>query len=157
MPRSKQGWYELTNPEKFIKPIDDYMKSFKDGFVNYKSGLELTGIRYVDTNPKVKCWSLEPFNIKYIKPTDKKIHRYFIDLYIEMKTGHKFLVEIKSSSETVKPKPPKKQTAKAKRRYAKMLETYAINTAKWNAAREVAKKNGFQFIFLTEKELGHSK
>jgi hypothetical protein len=44
----KQGWYELLNPKKFIKPIDEHMKSFKDGKVNYKSSLELNGIRYCD-------------------------------------------------------------------------------------------------------------
>ena len=44
----KQGWYNLLNAAKFQKLIDEHMKSFKDGKVNYKSSLELKAIRYCD-------------------------------------------------------------------------------------------------------------
>ena len=64
----KQGWYRLLNPEKFIKPIDELMSSYKDGHVNYKSSLELKAIRYCDWNSSVNKWSLEPFAIQYLKP-----------------------------------------------------------------------------------------
>jgi len=149
----KQGWYELLNPNKFIKPIDEHMQSFKDGRVNYKSSLELKAIRYADYNKHITKWSLEPFNIKYTKPTDGKVHRYYIDLFLEFSTGEKFLVEIKSKGETIPPKKPSKNTQKAQLNYQKAIQTYYVNQAKWNAAKEFAKLNKMKFIVLTEDQL----
>jgi|FLOH01.1.fsa_nt_gi hypothetical protein len=153
MYNNKEGWYTLQNPEKFLKPIDEHMQSHNNGKVNYKSGLELKGIRYCDWNKHIIKWSLEPFNIKYVKPTDGKIHRYYIDLFIEFSTGDKFLVEIKSSGETKPPKKPQKKTQKSLINYQKALQTYAINQAKWKAAKLFAEKNNLKFIILTENEL----
>ena len=153
MYNNKEGWYTLQNPEKFLKPIDEHMQSHNNGKVNYKSGLELKGIRYCDWNKHIIKWSLEPFNIKYVKPTDGKIHRYYIDLFIEFSTVDKFLVEIKSSGETKPPKKPQKKTQKSLINYQKALQTYAINQAKWKAAKLFAEKNNLKFIILTENEL----
>lgn len=150
---AKQGWYELTNPNKFIKPIDEHMQSHKNGKVNYKSGLELKAIRYADFNKHIVAWSLEPFNIKYIKPTDGKKHRYYIDLFLEFNSGDRFIVEVKSKSETIPPKKPKKNTQKSQINYQRALETFAINQAKWQSAKEFAKNNDLRFIILTENEL----
>ena len=149
----KQGWYKLLNPEKFIEPIDEHMQSFKDGHVNYKSSLEFKAIKYADYNKHITKWSLEPFNIKYIKPTDGKYHRYYIDLFLEFSTGDKFLVEIKPKSQTVQPQKPKKNTQKAQLNYQNALMTYHINQAKWKAAEEFAEYNDMRFIILTEEQL----
>ncbi len=154
MYNSHQGWYKILNPEKFVKPIDEHMKSYKDGHVNFKSRLELKAIKYADYNKFVVRWSLEPFHVKYLKPTDGKIHRYFIDLFLEFQTGDKFIVEIKSKGETVPPKPPKNKTQKALVNYQRALQTYAINEAKWKAANEFATQQKMKFIILTEDELG---
>lgn len=154
MYNSYQGWYKILNPQKFIRPIDEHMKSYKNGEVNFKSRLELKAIKYADFNKHVVKWSLEPFHVKYIKPTDGKIHRYFIDLFLEFKTGDKFIVEIKSKGETVPPKPPKRKTEKAMINYQRALQTYAVNQAKWKAARQFAESKGMQFVILTEDELG---
>lgn len=153
MYNSYQGWYKLLNPQKFIKPIDEHMKSFKDGEVNFKSRLELKAIKYADFNKHIVNWSLEPFNVKYIKPTDGKIHRYYIDLFLEFSSGDKFIVEIKSKGETIPPKPPRNKTQKAMVNYQRALQTYAVNQAKWKAAEEFAKANKLRFIILTEDEL----
>jgi len=152
---SKKGWYKLLNVEKFIKPIDGYMKSFNEskGQVEYKSSLELNAIRYCDYNKFIVKWSCEPFNIKYVKPIDGKVHRYFIDLYVQFETGHKFLIEVKQSSETKPPRKPRKQTAKSLRNYERACVTYSTNSAKWAAAEQFAKQQGMYFTFLTEKEL----
>jgi len=149
----KSGWYRLVNPSKFIKPIDEHMKSYKEGHVNYKSSLELSAIRYADFNKHITRWSLEPFAIKYLKPIDGKYHRYYIDLVLEFVSGDKFLVEVKSSGETKPPRKPKKKTEKALINYQKALQTYYVNKAKWEAAEEFAKNNGFRFIILTEEQL----
>lgn len=149
----KQGWYRLLNPEKFIKPIDELMKSYKDGHVNYKSSLELKAIRYCDWNSNVNKWSLEPFAIQYLKPTTGKFHRYYIDLVIEFNNSEKFLVEVKPFSQTKAPRKPRKLTDKSKLNYARNMETWLVNQAKWTAAKQFCESNGFKFIILTEKEL----
>lgn len=157
MYRSHKGWYKITNPSKFIRPIDEYMESTinRDGntYVQYKSGLERIAFCYADMNPKIKFFSVEPFNIQYIKPTDNKIHRYYIDMFLEFVTGDKFLVEIKSYNETIPPEKPRVNTARSVIRYKNAVETYMINQAKWKSAREFAEKRGMRFIILTENEL----
>ena len=150
---TKKGWYKIINLEKFIEPIDEHMQSYKDGRVNFKSSLELIAIKYCDFNKHIVKWSLEPFNIKYIKPTDGKYHRYYVDLFIEFSTGDKFLVEIKPKSETTEPKKPKTVSKKSIRNYEKAKITYAINKAKWEAATEFALTNKMKFIILTEEQL----
>lgn len=157
---AKQGWYRVLNHEKFINQMQEsktVMKSTRivDGFleINYKSGLERTCMRYCDMNIHVKKWSLEPFAIKYYKYTTRKYHRYFIDFFIEFSNGQKFLVEVKSYNETREPTPPKKRTQKSIMNYQKALETFNINTSKWDAAKLFCKEKGLTFIILTEKEL----
>lgn len=147
----KSGWYELKNSQKFIKPIDEYMQSYKDGHIQYKSSLEENAFRYADNNINVTKFSIEPFHIKYLKPTDRKIHRYYIDMFLEIKNELKFIVEIKSTSQTIPPKKPYKKTAKSMRNYQRALGTYMVNRAKWLAAEEFAEKNDMRFIILTEK------
>lgn len=147
----------MLNPEKVIKPTDNYMKSYiiEENLIklNYKSSLECKCLRYCDMNKYIKRYSLEPFSIQYYKPTTQKFHRYFVDLYIEFENSQKFLVEVKSSCETVEPKKPSKKTQKAILNYQKALQTYIINQAKWKAATEFAESNNMRFIILTEKEL----
>lgn len=146
MARYRQGWYKLNFPEKFRLPIDKTMNSYKDGHVNFKSSLELKAFRYCDLNPRVKEWSLEPFHIPYIKPTDMRPHRYFPDLWIRFESGQIFIVEVKSSSETKMPRKNDKQ-------YASKLQTYLINQSKWQAAKNFCESKGAHFQILTEKVL----
>lgn len=157
---AKQGWYRVLNPNKFINQMQEsktVMKStrFVEGFleINFKSGLELRCIRYCDMNIHVTKFSLEPFAVKYLSPKDGKIHRYFIDFFIEFSNGQKFLVEVKSSGETVAPKIPGKKSEKAILNYQKALQTFAVNSAKWESAKSFCKEKGLTFIILTENEL----
>lgn len=155
--KSHKGWYQVQCTEKFIKPIDEYMESCirKDNaiYIEYKSMLERIAFRYADINPKVKYFSIEPFNIPYIKPLDNRAHRYYIDMYIEFVNGQKFIVEIKSKGETIRPSKPRVFNAKSAQRYKEAVETYIVNQAKWNSAKEFAKSKGLQFIILTEDQL----
>lgn len=154
---AKKGWYTVINPEKVIKPADNYMKSciIEENTIklNYKSSLELKCLRYCDMNIHIKRFGLEPFAVKYLSPKDGKIHRYFIDFFIEFSNGQKFLVEVKSSGETREPKIPGKKTEKAILNYQKALQTFAVNTSKWSSARAFCKEKGLTFIILTENEL----
>ena len=157
---AKQGWYRVLNSSKFISQMQEsktVMKSTRivDGFleINYKSGLELKAMRYMDLNIHIKKFSLEPFCIPYSSPKDGKIHRYFIDFFIEFSNGQKFLIEVKSSGETREPKKPGKKTEKAILNYQKALQTYAVNKSKWASATQFCKEKGLTFIILTENEL----
>ena len=120
--------------------------------VAYKSSLELKALQYCDLNPKVEKFSLEPFAINYIKLTDNKVHRYYPDMLVKFSTKT-FVVEIKSSQETIPPKMPKSQTTKSIRNYQKAMQTYAINQAKWKAAIKFCESRDLTFMILTEKHL----
>ena len=150
--KSHKGWYRLLYPEKFIRQLDETMNSMKitnDGiFIEYKSSLELKFIRYCEMNSNITKYSLEPFPIQYIKPTDGQFHRYYIDFFVEFKNGAKFLVEIKPYSQTKKPILRKNPT-----KYKDELIIYYINQAKWKAAKDFAEKRNMKFIVLTEREL----
>ena len=153
--KSYKGWYTISNPEKFVPPIDGYMKSFNESTmqVEYKSSLELKSFMYCCNSSAVKKWSVEPYPIHYLKPTDGMQHRYYPDLWIEFKSGKKVLVEVKSSGETQEPKKPKKMNQNAIRRYKRALITWSINQAKWEAAQEFCKENDMEFMLLTERQL----
>tara|TARA_R100001594_G_scaffold64482_1_gene98759 strand:+ start:200 stop:637 length:438 start_codon:yes stop_codon:yes gene_type:complete len=145
MGRWRQGIFVPKNKDKFIgsKAV-------------YRSGLELKFFRFCDSNPNVLKWGSENVVIPYRSPIDHKMHRYFVDNYIEIKEGDKkikYLVEIKPSKQT---KPP---TVKYKKKRHLIYEQrcYAINQAKWSAAKEYSKKIGGVFIILTEKELIRNK
>ena len=115
--------------------------------------LERIAFRYADINPKVKYFSIEPFNIPYVKPLDNKVHRYFIDMYLEFINGSKFIVEIKSKGETIRPIKPKKLTSKSILNYKESVETFIVNQAKWKSAKEFAKEKNLKFVILTEEQL----
>ena len=157
---AKKGWMKVLNKSKLVMQTNEsksVMNSIrlKDGEVevNYKSSLEFKAFRYCDMNKYIKKWSLEPFSIQYYKITTKKFHRYFVDLYIEFENNQKFLVEVKSYKETIKPTIPKKKTQKAMLNYNKAEETYAINLCKWKAAEAFCQERGMRFLILTEREL----
>ena len=158
--KSHKGWYRLLYPEKFIRQLDETMNSMKitkDGiFIEYKSSLELKFIRYCEMNSNITKYSLEPFPIQYIKPTDGQFHRYYIDFFVEFKNGAKFLVEIKPYSQTKPPKVSSKRQMLTES-LKKKMDTYLINQAKWDAARKFCFNNGMSFIVLTEKELLKSR
>tara|TARA_R100001224_G_scaffold45390_1_gene26140 strand:+ start:497 stop:934 length:438 start_codon:yes stop_codon:yes gene_type:complete len=145
MNKWRQGTFIPKNIHKFIgsKAI-------------YRSGLELKFFRFCDDNPNVIKWGSENVVIPYTSPIDHRVHRYYVDNYIEIKEGtvtKKYLVEIKPSKQT---KPP---TVKYKKKKHLIYEqrAFVINQAKWSAAREYCKKIGGSFIILTEKELISNK
>ena len=70
--------------------------------------------------------------------TDNKIHRYFIDLFVEMDNGECILVEIKPKKETNPPKKPSRKT----KRYINEVVTFVKNQSKWEAANQFAEHKG---------------
>ena len=119
-----------------------------------RSGWEKALCIWLDHNKSVTKWVSEEVVVQYLCPTDRKMHRYFLDFFVEIKDKkgdiRKLLIEVKPKSQTVPPK-----STKGKRR-ATLLEeqlTYIKNDAKWKAAREWAKKNGAEFVIWTEDHL----
>lgn len=137
-----QGFFTPSHPEKYE---GDVTKIF------YRSSWELRFNQFLDSNPNVLSWSSEPFAIPYLKPTDRKIHRYFPDYYVRVVTREnlikKFIVEIKPKAQA--------RTSKSRLQHRRMIEnvTYAINKAKWTAAQRFCAENHIEFKLLTEDQL----
>lgn len=132
-----------------------YRKKYKGDPTNivYRSLWELKFMKYCDLNENILEWGSEEIVIPYISPLDNRIHRYFPDFYVRVrnKTGRteKLIIEIKPLKQTT---PPKKQQRRTKR-YITEVTTYAVNDAKWKAAKEYCEDRRWKFKILTEKEL----
>ena len=141
----KVGRYIVQNKEKYVANLQE---------CHYRSGWELKYMKYLDTHPNVIEWGSENVIIPYYSPVEKKTRRYFVDFYakVKSKTGEyrKFIIEVKPADQCKPPKKPKKQT----QGYIKKLKAYVMNQAKWKAARKWAEKRGYEFVIITEKELG---
>jgi hypothetical protein len=120
----------------------------------YRSSWELRFMIWADEKPNVIKWRSEETVIPYISPIDNKLHRYFVDFQIQIKdkTGvlKTYLIEIKPEIQT---KPPVVQRRVTKR-YLEEVVTWGKNEAKWKAAKEYAKDRGWEFLIITEKNLG---
>lgn len=108
---------------------------------------------YCDKNPAILEWGSEEIFIPYISPLDGKRHKYYPDFYIKVrdKTGKvkKYLVEVKPAYQVKGPQVQKRKTKK----YITEVTTYAVNQAKWKAAKEFCADHMWEFIILTEHEL----
>ena len=139
-----KGKFKPLNPEKYKGNVNNIVA---------RSSWETKAFIWCDTNPNVVKWGSEEIVIPYISPLDGEFHRYFVDLYMEIKDVNgnrkKFLVEIKPKRFTQKPAVPKRKT----KRFLQEAMQYAVNEAKWQAAEKVCKKNGMEFIILTEDQL----
>ena len=109
----------------------------------------------LDSHPDVLEWSSEEIIIRYRSPIDGKVHRYFPDFWVKKKdTSGKIvedLIEVKPYNQT---KPPAIMEGKPTRRYINEVMTWGINSAKWKAAQEYCADRGWNFVIITEKELG---
>tara|TARA_B100000575_G_C23130994_1_gene656042 strand:- start:592 stop:1014 length:423 start_codon:yes stop_codon:yes gene_type:complete len=137
--RFKQGKYIPRNPNKY--------KGDPNNIV-YRSSWEYKFMLWCEQTPSVTEWGSEEIAIPYVSPVDGKKHRYFPDFYVKIK-NKKYMVEVKPYKQTKEPKTQKRIT----KRYFTEVVTYAVNKAKWKAATEVCKDNGYEFMIITEKEL----
>ena len=112
-------------------------------------------MNYCDLNESINGWQSEEFFIPYRSPIDNRVHRYFPDFLIKYKDSKKRLrtmvVEVKPKKETkMPPTNPKKRT----KSWAYSVRNWAINQAKWKAAREFCKDRNYEFKIMTEDDLG---
>jgi len=137
---SYKGKYTIKKPEKYA---GDPSK------VIYRSLWERNAFRWCESNPKVKLWNSEEVVIPYKYSVDQRLHRYYVDLLIEMDNKKIYLVEIKPKKDTT---PPKKKSRKTKK-YIQESLTFIKNQDKWKAASEFAEHNGWHFQVWTEETL----
>lgn len=109
---------------------------------------------WADRKSNVIKWKSEETVIPYRSPIDDRYHRYFVDFQVQVRDKNNklqtYLIEIKPLKQT---KPPEKQK-KVTKKYLEEVVTWGTNEAKWKAAENYAKDRGWNFIILTEKELG---
>lgn len=140
-----QGRYQPVNPTKYIgNPTN----------IIYRSGWEKMFLQWCDITPAVLSYGSEELVIPYISPIDRRMHRYFVDFFIVVRqsdgTMKKFAIEIKPYAQTRPPRITKKMMTESVRY---KLDTYAVNMAKWEAARKFCRMNGMDFVILTERNL----
>ena len=140
----KQGFFKPTNPKKYRGDAENIV---------YRSGWEKKVMNWCDTNKSVVSWSSEEVVIPYMSPIDNRVHRYFVDFYVEAidNNGNKqtYLLEVKPKAQTQEPKFQKRKTKK----YITEVMTWGVNEAKWKAAQEYCKDHGWQFKLITETDL----
>jgi len=141
-----KGKFKPTKPDKYH---GDPTK------IVYRSLWERKCMTTFDTNPNIISWASEEICIPYVSPVDNKVHKYYPDFLVELKSKsgeiETLLIEVKPSKQTVEPKKPK--SGRMTRSYLTEVKSYAINTAKWKAAEQACSKMGWRFKILTEKEI----
>ena len=146
--KTYKGRFRVLNHSKYKGDITT---------VIYRSLWELRFMKWCDQSPSIIEWGSETVIIPYVSPVDRKVHRYFVDFYIKVKsknnTIEKYLIEIKPEKFTKPPEIPKKKT----KRFIDEVFQYGVNEAKWKAAFEFCIDRNMKFLVLTEKDLGLSK
>jgi len=140
----RQGYFKPRHPEKYVGDVNR---------IRFMSSWELKFDQFLDNNPNILRWSSEEISIPYVKPTTGRIHKYYPDYWVEYQTKDgtiiQEVIEVKPSSQV---KPPKRR---GKRRKTQVYEdlTYAINIAKWTAAKAFCDSQGIRFRIVTENQL----
>ena len=140
MSRWAQGNYVILNREKYAG----------SGTPRYRSGWELSFMKFCDTNDHVLQWASESIAIPYRHPLTGKVTQYIPDFLITYRnrdnTVRAELIEIK----------PKSQSVIESKMNSRDRAVVAINYAKWDAATKWARKNGLMFRVITENDMFHN-
>lgn len=140
-----RGLYNPKNPQKYLGNITQIV---------YRSSYELRFMKWCDLNGNVLQWGSEEIVIPYTSPLDGKVHRYFVDFFIKIRNKEgvlkKYLIEVKPFRFTQEPTIPQRKTKK----FISEVYQWAVNNAKWDAAKRIANQNGWEFMLITEKDLG---
>lgn len=138
---SHKGTYTLKKPEKYLGDKAN---------VKFRSSWERAAFNWCERNPKIYFWSSEEIVVPYFSTIDEKMHRYFVDLFIDMGPYGKYLVEIKPKVQVNR---PLKTKGKSRKKTIEESLTYVKNQEKWNSASAFAKQRGWQFVVWTEDDL----
>ena len=141
MAESIKSIFKPSNPKKYMGDPN---------MIICRSTWERKFCQWCDKNTDIVRWASEEFSIPYVSPKDNRVHRYYPDFLIEKTDGKRYIVEVKPKKQTLPPVKKEKVT----KAYINEAVTYAINQAKWSAAKEFALDNGVDFLVITEDELG---
>ena len=132
-----QGPYTVLNRSKYVG----------NGTPRYRSGWELTFMKFLDSNDHILQWASEPIAIPYRHPLTGKMTNYIPDFLITYRTKNNTmkaeLIEIK----------PKKQSVIESKMSSKDRAIVAINYAKWHQATLWARNNGLTFRVINEDQI----
>lgn len=146
--RYHQGKWQPKNPAKYVGDVNA---------IYFRSSWELRLLVWLDSNPSILKYASEELVIPYISPVDNRPHRYFVDFLVQYKTSggdiKKAMIEVKPHAQTLMPEKKRKSDKK----FLVEMQTYAVNQAKWAAARVWAAKNGWDFWVFDEYSLGIKK
>lgn len=135
-----QGKYEVQNSAKYVG----------NGIPRYRSGWELSFMRFCDTNEHVLQWASESIAIPYRNPITGKMSQYIPDFLVTYRTKDNTmraeLIEIK----------PKKQSIVESKMSSRDRAVVAVNYAKWDQATKWCKRNGLSFRVITELDMFHN-
>lgn len=137
MSKWAQGPYTVINRAKYVG----------NGTPRYRSGWELSFMRFLDSNEHILQWASEPMAIPYRHPLTGKMTNYVPDFLITYRTRDNTikaeLIEIK----------PKKQSVIESKMSSKDRAIVAINYCKWDAASKWARNNGLTFRVINEDQM----
>lgn len=143
---SYKGYFTPKNPQKY---------KGDPGNIIWRSTWEQRVMKWLDESNNVIWWSSEELPVKYYNPIDNKMHRYFPDFIVRIRNKQNltktYMIEVKPEYQTKQPV-RKRKTQK----FINESATYIINQSKWKAATEFCKDNGWEFMILTEHDLGIS-
>ena len=144
MAESLKSKYKPSNPQKYKGDYNNII---------CRSTWERKFCRWCDLNESIISWGSEEFFIPYVSPVDNRVHRYFPDFIIKLKEHSgkvkTYVIEVKPKKQTV---PPVKKTRVTKS-FIHETKTYAVNQAKWKAAKEWCDDRLLEFKIITEDEL----
>lgn len=143
----------VSNKSKYYPSFPKKYKGNPNNII-CRSSWERIFCRWCDLNDNILEWGSEEFSIPYLSPLDNRIHRYFPDFIVKVKESSgrikTLIVEVKPKKQTIPPKTPKRRT----KSYLYECKTYAVNQAKWRAAKEFCDDRRIEFKIITENELG---
>jgi hypothetical protein len=134
------GKYEIQNSAKYVG----------NGIPRYRSGWELSFMRFCDNNDHILQWASESIAIPYRNPITGKMSQYIPDFLVSYRTKDNTmraeLIEIK----------PKKQSVIESKMNSRDRAVVAVNYAKWASAQKWCNRNGLSFRVITELDMFHN-
>jgi len=137
MSKFAQGPYTVKNAAKYVGK----------GTPRYRSGWELSFMRFLDNNDNVMQWASESIQIPYRNPITGKQSIYIPDFLITYRTRDNTLI-----AEVIEIK-PKKQSIIESKMSNKDRMVVAVNYAKWASAEKWCARNGLKFRVITELDM----
>lgn len=135
-----KSFFKMKNPEKYVgnnKPL-------------YRSSWELAVMQMCDKNPAIQQWASESIKIPYRDPLTGKHTVYVPDFFVVYVDKNQ-----KQHAEIWEVKPAKQTFIESVGKNVYDQAQYVRNMAKWQVARQWAKKAGVAFRIITEHDLFH--